>query len=111
MLNLTHQEKQVLLFLGLVVLTGITVNHLVKNSSRVQEFISSPSISHPQIINLNKAAQEELEKLPGIGPALAERIIAFRIANGSFKTIEDIKEVKGIGAHKFEMIKDWISVE
>jgi competence protein ComEA len=62
-------------------------------------------------ININMANQEELESLPGIGPALAERIIAYREANGPFSTIEEIQEVDGIGPKKFEDIKNLIIVE
>lgn len=61
-------------------------------------------------ININTATQASLETLPGIGPALASRIIAYRQTNGPFKTIEEIKEVSGIGEKRFEAIKDLITV-
>lgn len=62
-------------------------------------------------ININKATQTELETLPGIGPAIATKIINYRDENGKFATIEDIKKVNGIGDSKFENIKDLISVK
>ena len=55
-------------------------------------------------ININTCTKEELESLPGIGPVLAERIIEYRKQNGSFKTIEDITKVRGIGAAIYEDI-------
>lgn len=61
-------------------------------------------------VNINTATQQELEALPGIGPYLAEQIIAFRKANGAFKTTQAILEVPGIGQKTFERIKDLISV-
>ncbi|MBT9130789.1 MAG: ComE operon protein 1 [candidate division WS2 bacterium] len=61
-------------------------------------------------ININTATQVSLETLPGIGPALASRIISYRQTNGPFKTIEEIKEVSGIGDKRFEDIKDLITV-
>ena len=61
-------------------------------------------------ININSATQEELETLPGIGPTIALKIINYRKENGKFKSIEDIKEVSGIGESKFNSIKDMISV-
>lgn len=61
-------------------------------------------------INLNTATQTDLESLPGIGPSLAERIIAYREQNGPFKAIEDIQKVKGIGPAIFAKIKDLIVV-
>lgn len=61
-------------------------------------------------ININTATKEELEILPGIGPAISMKIINYRNENGKFKSIEDIKEVSGIGESKFNNIKDMISV-
>ena len=56
-------------------------------------------------ININT---EELDALPGIGPAMAKRIIEYRETEGAFTAIEDIKKVKGIGEAKFEKMKDKI---
>lgn len=61
-------------------------------------------------ININTAAPEELETLPGIGPALAQRIVEHREVNGPFTTIEDITQVSGIGDATFEKLKDRITV-
>jgi len=61
-------------------------------------------------VNINTADDAELTKLPGVGPATAQKIIDYRNANGPFKTIEDIKNVSGIGDKKFEQIKDMIKV-
>ena len=61
-------------------------------------------------ININTASKEELVTLKGIGEAFAQRIIDYRKTN-KFKTIEDIKNVKGIGDKTFEGIKDYITVD
>ena len=63
-----------------------------------------------QLININKATQEELQKLTGIGESTAKKIINYREEYGKFKKIEDIKNVSGIGDAKFEAIKKDITV-
>ncbi|MBE2280926.1 MAG: helix-hairpin-helix domain-containing protein, partial [Ignavibacteriaceae bacterium] len=61
-------------------------------------------------INVNSASLSELEKLPGIGPKIAEAIINFRNLHGNFKNVEDLKKVKGIGEVKFNKIKEYIYI-
>ena len=61
--------------------------------------------------NLNTAAQEELERLPGIGPALAKRVIDYRYEKGGFESVEEIMEVKGIGKKIFAEIKGYLILE
>lgn len=62
-----------------------------------------------RLININTATAEELQQLNGIGPVIAERIVEYAQTLG-FKSIEEIKNVKGIGEKKFEAIKDKITV-
>ena len=62
------------------------------------------------VININTASESELEQLPGIGPSISSRIVEYRNKNGKFKSIEDIKNVTGVGDSKFEKIKDLIMV-
>jgi len=62
------------------------------------------------LVNINTATAAELETLPRIGPAMAQRILDYREANGPFATIEDIQNVPGIGPATFEGLKDMITV-
>lgn len=62
------------------------------------------------MVNINTANKEEFEKLPGIGSSIATRIVEYRKENGKFGTIEDIKNVSGIGEAKFNNIKSYICV-
>jgi len=61
-------------------------------------------------ININTAAEAELETLPGIGPTLAQRIVEYRTAFGFFGRIEDLMNVSGLGPATFEQIKPFVTV-
>jgi competence protein ComEA len=61
-------------------------------------------------ININSATADELQKLPGVGPKVAQRIVDYRKQNGAFKKIEDIMKVSGIGEKIFTRMKDMITV-
>jgi competence protein ComEA len=61
-------------------------------------------------ININTASISELDDLPGVGEATANKIYKYREENGNFKSIEEIKSVNGIGDKKYEDIKDLISI-
>jgi len=62
-------------------------------------------------ININTADSETLQELPNIGPTKAQAIIEYRNQNGSFKSIDEIKNVKGIGDKTFEQLKDLICID
>lgn len=62
-------------------------------------------------ININTASATELEKLPRIGPKMAQRIITYRTQHGPFRRKEDLMKVKGIGKKTFEKLKDLITIE
>lgn len=71
---------------------------------------SSTESASPPLINLNSAPPEELISLPGIGPALADRIVAYRIANGPFQSIDELMAVSGIGPKKLAAIINSVCV-
>lgn len=62
------------------------------------------------LINLNTATEEQLDELPGIGETMAKRILDFRTDVGSFKSIEQLKEIEGIGPKKFAKIKPKVTL-
>lgn len=76
--------------------SGDTTN--IKENSKIE--------GENEKVNINTANQSELETLPGIGPSLASRIIEYREQNGKFNSIEELKNVKGIGDAKFEDLKN-----
>ncbi len=70
----------------------------------------TPGTSSFPRININTATMEELQKLPRVGPALAQRIVAYREMYGPFRTPEDLMQVPGIGEAIFAAIRDYITV-
>ena len=62
------------------------------------------------LVSLNRAGDKELEELPGIGPALAGRIVAWREANGGFKSIQDLLKVSGIGENLLAGVIDLVTL-
>ncbi len=109
MLTFSKSERYFILSLLILGLFCVGVSYSGKTfSSPAIEAIKfkEPSIS----ININTATQAQLERLPGIGPILAESVILYRQRTGGFKNIEEIKNVKGIGDKKFEKIKNIIII-
>ena len=70
----------------------------------------APSPTPRGRININTATSVELQDLPGIGPALAERIITYREEQGAFDAIEELTKVSGIGEKIFEALKELVTV-
>ena len=62
-------------------------------------------------VNLNKASEAELQTISGIGQKRAQDIIAYRESTGGFKTVDDLKNVSGIGAKTLEKLKDYVTVD
>lgn len=81
-----------------------------KNQNVIQDSYKVEQKNTKGKININTASQSELESLPGIGASTANKIIEHRQKNGKFKSIEDIKDVKGIGDSKYNKIKNYIRI-
>jgi competence protein ComEA len=69
---------------------------------------AQPAVTTP--ININTATSSELEALPGVGPAMAARIVEYRTKNGGFKKVEDLMNVKGIGEKSFLKLKSLVTI-
>lgn len=95
--------------------SGIAENSESANNSESNSVDNSKSNSSSSTaggkVNINTATAEELdEKLTGVGPTIAKRIIEYRNSIGKFSSIEEIKNVSGIGDKTFEKFKDMICV-
>ncbi|MGK2944652.1 MAG: ComEA family DNA-binding protein [Desulfuromonadales bacterium] len=64
-----------------------------------------------ETIHLNQATAEELQKLPGVGPALSERIVLYRTEHGPFTSVDQLTEVNGVGQAKLAKLKSQLTVD
>jgi competence protein ComEA len=71
---------------------------------------AAPAASASAPINLNTATAAQLDALPGVGKAMAERIVEYRQKNGGFKKPEDLMNVKGIGEKNFLKLKPYVTI-
>jgi len=88
--------------------------YLAKNRGyeqyRIRELDAKSSVKKNYRININMASAVEFENLPGIGPALARRIVEDREQRGAFRSVEDISRVKGIGEKKLAKFRVYLLV-
>jgi competence protein ComEA len=75
-----------------------------------QEKAAEAKASAAQVVNINTAPAEQLERLPGVGPKTAARIIEYRQKNGGFKKVEELMNVRGIGEKAFLKMKAQLTV-
>jgi competence protein ComEA len=101
---MTRMVMVVLLILGI----GVATAAAQAGSSRKPTTAAHTSATTP--VNLNTASVAQLEGLPGIGKAMAERIVEYRQKNGSFKKAEDLMNVRGIGEKNFLKLKALVTV-
>ena len=91
--------------------TQVTSNKGNNNQANNSSNNATQSDSQGSKININTADLKQLDDIPGVGEATANKILSYRDENGEFKSIEEIKNVNGIGDKKFENMKDLICVK
>jgi competence ComEA-like helix-hairpin-helix protein len=108
MLNLTQEERRVILFLICVFLFGIGARFFLKTEQNVKIF----ACLYQDIgkVDINTADKESLMSAPGIGEKLAYRIIEYRREHFAFKDLEELKNVKGMAGFRYEKVKDFLIV-
>ena len=117
MFDLEKREKFILLTLLAILLIGVALGFYQKRAAYVD--VKSNNFTYPAEgpstetfkININESDSAGLMKLKGIGKVLAGRIIEYRSTNGNFRSVEELKKVKGLGGKLYEKIKDEVSVD
>jgi competence protein ComEA len=115
MLCLTRDERRALVFAAAVALTGVSLKSMAYQTPKaVTERAASShkktkQKKEPVIVDVNKATETELIAVKGIGPSMARSIIETRV-RGSFRSIEDLDRVKGIGPKKLEALRPYLRV-
>jgi len=117
MFDLEKRERSILLILLAILVVGLVYGYYQKRPAYVDVksdnfayTAEDPSNDRPRI-NINESDSAGLMRLKGVGNILAGRIIEYRSTNGDFRSVEDLKKVKGIGQKLYEKIKDEVSVD
>ena len=124
MFTFNRNEQIILLLLCGILIVGLVIRYLdSKDPDRIPDFEvrknavevppekEKPEVSQAQeLIDINSATAKEFERLPGIGPQIAGRIVAYREKNGAFKRVDDITKVRGIGPKTLERLRSHLTM-
>lgn len=115
MFNLSKRERFIVLFLIAFLVAGSAITLYRKSNSvvdvKIRAFDYEDLSGSVKKININNADESVLMRLPGVGKALAGRIVEYRNRQGNFRSIEEIKKIKGVKESLFVRIKDNITIE
>ncbi len=112
MFYLTPRERKVFVFLGILIFCGAILRFLSVKINSLNAITDSKNQTQKSLsININITNLPDLEKIPGVGPEIANRIIEYRTNHGKFLSLDDLRKVKGIGNKKFEAMKDCIALQ
>jgi competence ComEA-like helix-hairpin-helix protein len=109
MLSLTQQERQVILFIFTVAIAGLGINYFLKIQRQPQ--LLPCFDKNLGKIDINEVDASGLLKLPGVGEKLTSRILEYRRQNAGFQQVEELRNIKGITASRFNRLKDLFFVQ
>jgi competence protein ComEA len=126
--SFTKNEQKILLILALLFLAGTAIKaykaYVAPPEQKPYEYVesdsvfaarsttpASPATLTQRRVNINTAAAAELDALPGVGPATARQIVEYRTAHGPFKTLDDLRKIKGLGPKKLEKLQPMVTLK
>lgn len=114
MRKLTPYIPALIMLIFTALMVGIFIGRSSLSSAPQKSTVHSVSENNSPIvggkININTASADTLTMLPGIGPALAQRIVTYREENGDFSKLSDLANVKGVGESTLEKLKAYITI-
>jgi competence protein ComEA len=121
MTGLTRNESSALVFLAAAFVVGIFVrsqrDQLTPIPAMTETVVDPPAVTETiqtessSLISINHATKSDLERLPGVGPVLAERIIQYRDSRNGFRSLNELTKVRGIGAKKMSVLSQRICLD
>jgi ERCC4-type nuclease len=109
MLNFTPEERKITLFLLSLALCGLVLNNLIKVNCRIERMVYPPI--QLARLNLNKVNLAELAAVKCVSAVLARRILEYRDLRKKFNSLEELKEIKGIGDQRYSKLKELFYIE
>ena len=116
---LTRRERVTLTVLGSTALLALTILlwqrqraplTIVESPPSIPSTVWDATLASARQIDLNQASASTLQRLPGIGPVLAERIVAYRVQHGRFQDPQELRRIHGIGPKALRAIEDYVTV-
>jgi comEA protein len=127
MFTFNRNEQIALLMLSVALIVGIVVSYIDRtNSDAIPEFdvlksvvpipeispdSSTDSLETAISIDVNEATAKDFQRLPGIGPQIAQRIVDFRAASGGFQNLDDLTKVSGIGPKTLDRLRNHLTLK
>ena len=115
---LNPEERVTLTIVGALALAGLVVllwqrqrPPLTVSAAPVPMVQWDTALDASRRVDINTAGAAELERLPQVGPALAGRIVAYRTEHGSFRSLDDLSRVAGIGPKTIEAIREYLTIQ
>lgn len=105
MMWFTKQERFVLISVAAVLTVGVSLNYLFQVNPQLKKFVKI--IESDQIyrkFDVNQASSEDLQRIPGIGPVTANRIIDYRLQHQGFRDLSELRSIRGIGPSTYQSI-------